>query len=194
MTTNSDRNSVRPSQSVDESIDKSVYSRDAISAKIAGISSELDEMSKQLSGSLQNYPMVGRSGAEGTLEDRRELASRVRLEISSRRERANHFPGNIFADPAWDMLLNLFHSDLLQHRTSTTDLSIASQVPQSTALRWIATLVKVGLVTRRPDPLDGRRVYIELTSSGRNALHSYFASACGAALSRSSLKAVWQLS
>lgn len=174
MTTHSDRNSIRSLPFAGQSADKGAGGRDAISANIERISSELDEMSKQLSANLQDCTMAGRGG--GALEDRQELAVRVLSAIRSRRERANHFPSSIFADPAWDMLLNLFHSDLLQHRTSTTDLCMASQVPKSTALRWIATLTEVGLVARRFDPLDRRRVYVELTSSGRQALHSYFRS------------------
>ena len=41
--------------------------------------------------------------------------------------------------------------------------------PQSVASTVVA-LEKAGLVTRRPDPGDGRRVVIELTPAGREAL------------------------
>jgi DNA-binding MarR family transcriptional regulator len=103
-------------------------------------------------------------------------ADQVRAILRARAQRRKFFPKDLFADPAWDMLLDLYASDLDQSRTSVGSLCIASDVPATTALRWISNLEREGLVTRQNDPLDGRRVWIDLTQSGRDAMEAYFAS------------------
>jgi len=51
----------------------------------------------------------------------------------------------------------------------------AREVPATTALRWLKTMVSEGLFIRRSDPHDGRRVFVELAPDTRNALNRYFA-------------------
>ena len=102
-------------------------------------------------------------------------AGQVMAAIRSRRLRARYFAGDIFAEPAWDMMLNLFHSELSQRRVAVSQLTEASGVPPTTALRWITVLVKQGMFTRRADPFDGRRFFIELAPETSQALHQYFA-------------------
>lgn len=75
-----------------------------------------------------------------------------------------------------DMLLDLYASDLEQSRIAVGSLCIASGVPNTTALRWISNLEREGLVTRQGDPYDGRRVWIDLTEAGREAMEAYFMS------------------
>lgn len=81
---------------------------------------------------------------------------------------------NLFADPAWDMLLELYANELAQQRVSVSSASDAAGVPLSTALRWMAALEERGLVARTSDPLDGRRVWISLTAHGASLMHRYF--------------------
>lgn len=95
--------------------------------------------------------------------------------ISARRRRAHYFQGELFADPAWDMLLDLLEAEIRGRRVSVSSLCIAAAVPASTALRWIRALVKEGLFVRRPDPNDLRRVYVELSPEASKALRQYFA-------------------
>lgn len=95
--------------------------------------------------------------------------------IRARRMRAYFLNGDLFADPAWDMLLELFHAELSHRRLSVKHLSAAASVPATTALRWLTTLVDEGLCSRRDDPMDGRRVYVELTPKAGQALRRYFA-------------------
>jgi DNA-binding MarR family transcriptional regulator len=93
--------------------------------------------------------------------------------LKARRARARFFEASLFADPAWDMLLELYVAQLSQRRMSVTRLSEASGVPPTTALRWIDTLVRNDLAERRDDPLDGRRVYISLSDKGFSAVQAY---------------------
>jgi DNA-binding MarR family transcriptional regulator len=96
--------------------------------------------------------------------------------IRERRQRNEFFPENLFADPAWDMLLELYQASLDQCRMSVTNLCEGAAVPPTTALRWIGTLEANGLATRRSDPLDGRRVFIALSETGMDAMDAYFCS------------------
>ncbi|NUQ18357.1 MAG: hypothetical protein HOP95_07885 [Sphingomonas sp.] len=73
---------------------------------------------------------------------------------------------DLFADPAWDMLLQLYAAFLSQRRISTGELILASGVPSTTGLRWIQKLELVGLANRAVDPLDGRRVWAEISEEG----------------------------
>ena len=98
----------------------------------------------------------------------------VRGILQARSERSNFFPSKLFSDPAWDMLLDLFASQLAQVRVSVTSLCVASNSPTSTALRWISALEREGLIERRADPLDGRRIFISLSAKGSDALDRYF--------------------
>ena len=100
----------------------------------------------------------------------------LRQMLAARRARAQFFSPGLFADPAWDILLDLFMARLAQVRVSTSSLCEASNVPSTTALRWIKLLERDGLVMRRDDPFDGRRVFIELTAKGENSLERFFAS------------------
>ncbi|HEY0013725.1 MAG TPA: MarR family transcriptional regulator [Allosphingosinicella sp.] len=91
------------------------------------------------------------------------LAVRTRHYLKARRLRESLFPEGLFADPAWDMLLDLFASRLEGHKVCVSSACSAASVPQTTALRWVDRLEECGLVVRRPDPQDSRRIYVELT-------------------------------
>ena len=96
--------------------------------------------------------------------------------LAARRERARFFPDGLFADPAWDMLLDLLAAGLAQTRVSVSSLCLASNVPSTTALRWIKALENDGLVMRQADPHDGRRYFVTLSQKAKSALHAYFSS------------------
>ena len=99
----------------------------------------------------------------------------VRDVIRARRLRARFFQEELFADPAWDMLLDLLQAELAQHRVPVSSLCIAATVPATTALRWIKSMTDSGLFVRRADPHDGRRVFVELSPGASAAMRAYFA-------------------
>jgi len=83
--------------------------------------------------------------------------------LRARRERVRLFPEDLFADPAWDILLDLYVAEATKQRISISAACIASGVPSTTGLRWIGRLEELGLVRRNDDPSDRRRAYISLT-------------------------------
>lgn len=80
----------------------------------------------------------------------------------------------LFGEPAWDMLLDLYLARANGQSISISSLSIAGCVPGTTGLRWIALLADNGLVSRRPDVQDGRRSLIEITDMGFDYLNQLF--------------------
>ena len=102
-------------------------------------------------------------------------AETVRTVIRARRLRSRFFSEELFADPAWDMLLDLLQAEIAQLRVPVSSLCIAAAVPATTALRWIKTMTEQGLFVRRADPHDGRRVFVELAPSASDAMRRYFA-------------------
>lgn len=101
-------------------------------------------------------------------------AATVASAIRARRQRLRYLPKELFAEPAWDMLLALFHSEILRQRVPITGLSAAAGVPGTTALRYLRALSDLGLVTRQQDPFDLRRIFVELSPDASAALRRYF--------------------
>jgi hypothetical protein len=95
--------------------------------------------------------------------------------FNARRARSRYLPDELFAEPAWDMLLDLFRCELRGRRLSTSDLCLGAGIPGSTALRWISAMVQKGVLIREPDRLDARRIFISLAPATSAALRRYFA-------------------
>jgi len=98
----------------------------------------------------------------------------VRRMIRLRRARSRFFGKDLFADPVWDILLELYASELGQMKIAITALTQASAVPPTTALRWINALEASGLIIRSADPIDGRRTFVFLSPLGLEAMANYF--------------------
>lgn len=99
----------------------------------------------------------------------------VRRIVRQRQLRARFFDGDLFGDPAWDMLLDLTAARAEHARVSVTSLCIASGVPPTTALRWIGQMIDAGLLERVEDETDRRRAFITLTEKASDAMARYFA-------------------
>jgi hypothetical protein len=99
----------------------------------------------------------------------------VRRIIRQRQLRARFFDGDLFADPAWDMLLDLTAARAEHARVSVTSLCIASGVPPTTALRWIGQMTDAGLLQRVEDETDRRRAFITLSDQAADGMARYFA-------------------
>lgn len=112
-------------------------------------------------------------GRAGSLAISAHLPPEARLAaeiLQSRRKRERVFGANLFADPAWDMLLDLFVSRLRHHPVCVSSLCIAARVPPTTALRWIRNMEVHGELVRRRDPHDGRRVFMEISDAAFDAV------------------------
>jgi DNA-binding MarR family transcriptional regulator len=101
------------------------------------------------------------------------MLATIRGIIRARRMREQFFNADLFADPAWDMLIDLLHARLEQRPVAVSSLCIAAAVPPTTALRWIKRLTDEGIFVRTADPLDGRRIFIDLSDAAAENMSGY---------------------
>lgn len=113
-------------------------------------------------------PLPGRRFAQPRTE------ARVRQVLKVRRSRAKFLDGKLFADPAWDILLELYAAELGQRRVSVSSLCLGAAVPATTALRWITALERKGMIQRTNDPMDGRRVFVSMSDGTIEAMANFF--------------------
>ena len=144
-----------------------------ISQEVARIAALLADLAEKEAHGPRARPVVERGGQQPLQID----ASLIRAMIRARRLREQYFKSDLFADPAWDILLDLYAARLEGQRVAVSSLCIAAAVPPTTALRWIKTLTDMGLRLRAADPQDGRRVYIELSHATASGLEAYLTAA-----------------
>ena len=112
-------------------------------------------------------PQIGAIGATVTPRD---LAIQL---LAQRLARFDFFPGELFHEPAWDMLLALYVADEDGRTMNVKTLVSSANAPVTTSQRWIDHLHKLKLVDRVIDPIDRRRIEISLSESGRHAILDY---------------------
>ena len=115
-------------------------------------------------------PLAGGDDAE----DQPLTSHRIRSLLRARRMREQIVAADLFADPAWDIMLDLMAARLERAQVSVSSLCIAAAVPPTTAQRWIHQLTDRGLLERQDDPNDGRRIFIALSDEGAAAVKRWF--------------------
>jgi hypothetical protein len=106
-----------------------------------------------------------------------------------RRLRAKVFDDpDLFGEPAWDLLLDLFVAAREGKRLPVTSACIGASVPTTTALRWIAMLESRGLVVRENDANDARRIFVRLTPEADARMADYFIRSGGERRSEQTLR------
>ena len=103
-----------------------------------------------------------------TARDRAEEA----LQIS--RQRVAIVGAELFGDPAWNILLDLFVREADGKETTVTSACVGADAPSTTALRHLAHLVERQLVLRTTCSVDHRKVYVRLTDDGRARMLKLF--------------------
>lgn len=147
---------------------------------LSGLAAELEA----LVGDVRNRLIAAGPDASGAPADEARRAfntEELTLGIAKRlyrdrRRRADVFDADLFGEPAWDMLLDLYIAACEDRQVSTTSACIGANVPVATGLRWIQLLENQGLIARKADQRDARRVWVSLTANARRSLRSYFAS------------------
>lgn len=112
------------------------------------------------------------TGAAGESEQSL-LAAIARSEFHNRRRRDSLIRHDFFADPAWDLLLDLY---VEHHRRRPADLAhlcAASAVAPTIALRWIGLLIEEELVTRLPHGGESDDAQLELSARGVEEMERY---------------------
>jgi hypothetical protein len=130
--------------------------------QLMGSGKDTELLETKLRADLVEPQVVRRSAPPPGFTGSRE-SEFARILIAERRLRDGVLGADLFGEPVWDMLLDLFVAHEEQERVSVSSLCIAAAVPATTALRWVNHLVKREMIIRWPDPTDGRRVWIALS-------------------------------
>ncbi|WP_225205654.1 helix-turn-helix domain-containing protein [Novosphingobium huizhouense] len=146
---------------------------------LSGLAAELEALvgdvrNRLLEGSAGNPAVPAEEARRAFNSEELTLGIAKRL-YRDRRRRGDMFDADLFGEPAWDMLLDLYIAACEDRQVSTTSACIGANVPVATGLRWIQLLENQGLIARKADPRDARRVWISLTANARRSLRSYFA-------------------
>lgn len=142
---------------------------DPASNSLEGIRDTLSRIQRQLE--LAFTPPSPAPPAAAPVSVARSAAAEVRR----RNAQLQAFGHKLVGNPAWDMLIDLFLAQEAGKSISVSSLCIASNAPQTTALRWIDVLEKIGLIARASDPHDKRRANLTLTPAGSNRVVSCLA-------------------
>lgn len=92
---------------------------------------------------------------------------------------------DLFGEPAWDILLDAAIMESRGKQVSVTSACLASDVPSTTALRYVTALEERGFLTRESDQFDNRKKYVRLTAKGRRVLKHYIDALNNASQARS---------
>lgn len=90
--------------------------------------------------------------------------------LMARRLREEVLGADLFSDPAWDILLDVYAGEARGVKIQISSLAPMSGVPSSTARRWADKLVRLGLLERERDEKDRRQTYIRLSRYGRTRI------------------------
>lgn len=139
---------------------------------------DLDRLAEQIGELADRIRQIRRGGVgdadQPLLEwSDRNLARIAELIYKDRRLRRSHFAELDFADPQWDILLDLFVQTAAGRPVAVTSACIAADVPDTTALRALRVLQDTGYVRQTSDMLDRRRKWVQLSTKGKQAVSGY---------------------
>lgn len=141
-------------------------------SRISADEGETDEIFMEIHSLLYR---LAQSARQQEAEDGGDsILAAVRRAYEARRARQRIFGERLFADPSWDIMLDLFIARLEGSRVSVSSACIGAAAPTSTALRHIAHLEQVGLLSRQPHPSDARSTFLELTAEGIAKMTAFF--------------------
>jgi DNA-binding MarR family transcriptional regulator len=83
-----------------------------------------------------------------------------------RRARTAILGENLFSDPAWDILLELYAASLGGRSVSVAELVGATETQPSTTVRWVSVLTDRGLVQSAADAARPGRLFVSITGEG----------------------------
>ena len=101
-----------------------------------------------------------------------QLAAIARSEFHNRRRRDSLIRYDLFAEPAWDMLLDLY----IQHHRGqpvAVDRLCAAAITSTTALRWLRLLIEKELVIRSSSAEEDGIVRVALSARGVGEMERY---------------------
>lgn len=124
---------------------------------------------------LRNAALANGTTAGGldAFSEDREILVLAKAAYDDRRSRIAYFRSDLFGEPGWDILLDLFIQERVSRRISVTAACIGSGAATTTALRYLNLLIEDGLVNREGDPTDSRRSWLQLSPMAVEMMTEY---------------------
>jgi len=139
-----------------------------IGVAVQRLQEQLDELRGSLTSEAGERPTDELDKLEDATIDRL-----VREIVRSRRHRDSLFQAELFGEPAWDILLELYAAEQSHQKLSVSSVCVASAVPATTALRWVEKMEQKGWLRREADPHDARRSWVFLSKHASKAMRTY---------------------
>ncbi|MDO6415690.1 hypothetical protein Q4F19_14970 [Sphingomonas sp. BIUV-7] len=95
-------------------------------------------------------------------DTRSDLRAAARALLRARSQRAKLLGTDLFRDPAWDMVLDLYGNTEQGGAMMISSLCHSARVPPTTALRYVYKLVEAGALLCEDHPSDQRRTMVRL--------------------------------
>lgn len=125
----------------------------------------------------KGQPVEASLASMSLAQRRRAFAEMARTTYAKRRKRSAIFGDpELFGEPGWDILLDLYIAHAEGKPVSVSSACIGSASPPTTGLRWLGVLSEQDLVAREHDTEDQRRVLVRLTDKALEAMGEYFSS------------------
>jgi hypothetical protein len=146
--------------------------------ELVGIAARLSDLAQQLqraATATDDDASLSKSGADHhALHLHCSALSTARHAYWLRRQRTQIFgSGELFGEPAWDILLDLYIAYAEGKHVSVSSACIGSASPATTGLRWLTVLTEQGLIAREADEQDHRRIMVRLTDHGIAAMERF---------------------
>lgn len=141
-----------------------------------GINQIIDELSALKSNIAEISEKVENQLRADILDndDNKLLRVFVSRYMENRNLRNKMISQDLFSDPCWDILMDVFSARLNDKNISVSAVATAGNMPHTTGLRYIDTLEKIGYIYRERDDWDGRRIFVKMTDDTFRMMKEYF--------------------
>lgn len=73
---------------------------------------------------------------------------------------------DLASETSWDILLLVYLAKCCNRKVCLNELKYETNIPVTTIIRWVGVLEAAGLILRKPDPTDARRLWLFLGERG----------------------------
>lgn len=147
---------------------------------LRGLITRVRELSASLDVAISNsQALAAVTGSVGEELPQDRVLQYAREVYAFRRKRSQCLPPDLFGEPAWDILLELFIMRMQGKSARVKTACIASGVPATTALRWINVLERKGMVSSSADSVDHRVRWIWLEDEPFRSMYEMLAEQIG---------------
>lgn len=123
--------------------------------------------------SLPDLWRAANSGMSRALKNNEIAGHSLAREILRLRRARELDAPDLFHDPAWDILLDLFAASAEGKAVSVSSACIAAAAPPTTALRYINHLQREGYLMRYRRGADKRIIFVSLTLKGMTVVERF---------------------